>query len=102
MMDPNQQMQPGYDPNMMPQPMGGQMMAPAPMQTNIMTNNTMIQNTTIIQQERDPYMDANGQPEDVIDREFRIMAGSQENQPNMWCISCKTHQTSMFSKETTT
>ena len=65
------------------------MMAPQPMAMNNMTNTNVVNNTTVIQQQRDPYMDKNGAPEDRIDREFRIMAATQVSCPGMWCISCK-------------
>ena len=81
--------------------MGGQMMAPQPMGMNMQTSNSTTTNTTIVMQQADPYKQANGITEDQLDREFRIMAGTQESCPGVWCIDCKDEVNSQPEKETT-
>ena len=54
-------------------------MAPMPMATNVIQNNTNTHTTTtIIKEKQDPYVAANGITEAQLDREFRIMAGTQD------------------------
>ena len=69
----------------------GQPMGMAPMPMGMAVNNTQqVTNTTTIinQAPEDPYTRDNGKSEAHIDREFRIMAGTQDSQ-NVWCIECK-------------
>ena len=78
------------------------MMAPAPMGAMVYNNQTqVVNNTTIINQAPpDEYTEAHGQSEEVIDREFRLMAGTKDPQ-NVWCIDCKEKVTSNYESEYT-
>ena len=79
----------------------GQPMGMAPMPMGMAVNNTQqVTNTTTIinQAPEDPYTRDNGKSEAHIDREFRIMAGTQDSQ-NVWCIECKEDVQSEPSRE---